>query len=140
MKTLTIKRISEIEDGTFGVILDGKTPFAVTLEKNWVDNQKNISCIPAGSYRCVRRLYHKHGYWTFEVMGVPGRTAILIHSGNTEDDSMGCILVGESFGVLKEKTAILSSKEGFKEFMERLKGQDEFLLVIEKYQAFFYLQ
>jgi len=132
MKTLTIKRISEIEDGTFGVILDGKTPFAVTLEKNWVDNQKNISCIPAGSYRCVRRLYHKHGYWTFEVMGVPGRTAILIHSGNTEDDSMGCILVGESFGVLKEKTAILSSKEGFKEFMERLKGQDEFLLVIEK--------
>ena len=132
MKTLTIKRISEIEDGTFGVILDGKTPFAVTLERNWVDNQKNISCIPVGSYRCVRRLYHKHGYWTFEVMGVPGRTAILIHSGNTEDDSMGCILVGESFGVLKEKTAILSSKEGFKEFMERLKGQDEFLLVIEK--------
>ena len=132
MKTLTIKRISEIEDGTFGVILDGDTPFAVTLERNWLDNQANVSCIPAGTYHCVKRLYHKHGYWTFEVMGVPGRTSILLHSGNTEDDSMGCILIGESFGVLKEKTAILSSKEGFREFMERLKGQDEFVLVIEK--------
>ena len=132
MKTLTIKRISEIEDGTFGVLLDGKTPFAVTLERNWLDNQANVSCIPVGSYRCVRRLYRKHGYWTFEVMGVPGRTSILVHSGNTEDDSMGCILIGESFGGLKSKVAILSSKEAFLEFMERLKGQDEFMLVIEK--------
>ena len=48
MKTLTIKRIAEIEDGTFGVILDGDTPFAVTLERNWLDNQANVSCIPAG--------------------------------------------------------------------------------------------
>jgi hypothetical protein len=132
MKTLTLKRISEIEDGMFGVLLDGKIPFAVTLERNWFNNQSNVSCIPAGSYRCVRRLYHKHGYWTFEVTGVPGRTSILIHSGNTEDDSMGCVLIGESFGALKSKVAILQSKEGFLEFMERLKGQDEFLLIIEK--------
>ena len=132
MKTLTLKRIAEIEDGVFGVILDGKTPFAVTLERNWVNNEKEISCIPAGSYRCVRRLYHKHGYWTFEVTGVPGRTSILIHSGNTEDDSMGCILIGENFDHLKSKVAILRSKEAFYEFMDRLRGQDEFTLTIEK--------
>ena len=131
-KNLTLKRIAEIEDGVFGVILDGKTPFAVTLERNWVNNEKEISCIPAGSYRCVRRLYHKHGYWTFEVTGVPGRTSILIHSGNTEDDSMGCILVGESFGAVAQKVAILSSKAAFNEFMDRLRGQDEFTLTIEK--------
>ena len=132
MKTLTLKRISEIEDGIFGVMLDGNIPFAVTLERNWLDNQNNISCIPTGSYRCVRRLYHKHGYWTFEVTGVPGRTSILIHSGNTEDDSMGCILLGESYGDLKNKVAILASKVAFFEFMSRLEGQDEFTLVVEK--------
>ena len=132
MKTLTLKRIAEIEDGVFGVMLDGNIPFAVTLERNWLDNKNNISCIPIGSYRCVRRLYHKHGYWTFEVTGVHGRTSILIHSGNTEDDSMGCILIGENFDHLKSKVAILRSKEAFNEFMDRLRGQDEFTLTIEK--------
>lgn len=130
MNCITVKRISETDDGTFGVILDGLIPFALTLEDVWQDNKVGASCIPVGSYVCKRRRYNRGGYNTFEITNVPERTHILFHRGNTEDDTEGCILVAEKFGELDKKTAIQSSREGFKEFMERLQDVDEFLLHI----------
>ena len=55
----------------------------------------------------------------------------MVHKGNVEDDSKGCILVGEQFGFLKNKVAITHSGDGFYEFMNRLKGVSQFRLVIE---------
>lgn len=131
MKTLTLKRIAENEDGTFGVLLDGNTPFAVTLEREWLNNQPMESCISAGDYICKRVVTPKHGE-VFEVTGVKNRTAILFHKGNVEDHSKGCILVGEQFETLDGKTAILQSGKGFTEFLERLKGRDEFQLAVKE--------
>ncbi len=130
MKKLTIKRVSFIPDGTFGVLLDEDIPFALTCEKEWLHNQPEISCIPIGTYYCKRVVSPKFGD-TFEVANVSGRSAILFHSGNTEDDSLGCILVGEQFGELNGKTAVLSSKAEFAEFLKRLEGEDEFILTIK---------
>lgn len=130
MRCITIKRISETEDGTFGVILDGRVPFALTLEDEWKDNQVGISCIPVGTYTCKRKMFNRGGYETFEITNVLGRTHILLHRGNDEDDTEGCPLIAEKFDKLNNKTAILSSKEGFAEFMERLQDVDEFLLHI----------
>lgn len=136
MKQMILRRIAENEDGVFGVLIDVKDnqniPFAVTVEPNWRDNQKNISCIPIGSYICKRRLYNRRGYWTFEITDVPNRSNVLIHIGNDEDDTEGCVLVAEQFGMLESKTAILHSSLGFSEFMDRLEGHDEFVLEIKK--------
>lgn len=133
MHCVTIKRVSETEDGTFGVIFDGTVPFALTLEDEWNDNAVGVSCIPLGSYTCKRRRYNKGGYDTFEVTDVADRTHILFHRGNTEDDTEGCILIAEEFGELNKKTAIKSSGKGFAEFMGRLHGADEFILHIKDY-------
>lgn len=130
MKKLTLKRVSYIPDGTFGVLLDEDIPFALTCEREWLHNQPEISCIPIGTYSCKRVVSPKFGD-TFEITNVPGRSAILFHSGNTEDDSLGCILVGEQFGDLRGKTAVLSSKAGFSEFLRRLAGKDGFMLTIK---------
>jgi len=129
MKTITIRRIAENDDGVFGVIIDGVTPFAITLENKWHNNKKNISCIPSGTYECRRVLSPTRGE-VFEVKNVPGRTHILFHIGNTDDDTKGCILVAEEFGELNGETAILSSGRGFKEFMKRLDGINKFTLNI----------
>lgn len=135
MRTLLLKRISYTEGGTFGVLLDvykmasEYIPFALTCEREWLDNRPDVSCIPTGEYICKRVNSPRFGN-TFEVMYVNGRTSILFHSGNTEDDSKGCILVGEEFGVVNGKMAVLSSKRGFAEFLERVKAVDEFMLVI----------
>jgi hypothetical protein len=129
MKTLILKRQSTFEDGTFGVLLDGVRPFAVTLERQWLDNKKNESCIPEGEYVCRRVISPRFGE-TFEVTDVPNRTYILFHKGNIEEHSRGCILIGEQFESLNGKTAVLRSGKGYNEFMDRLKGEDAFLVNI----------
>lgn len=129
MKTLSLKRIAETEDGTFGALLDGDVPFAVTLEPQWKDNATGISSIPEGEYKCRRVLSPKFGD-TFEVP-VPGRSHILFHKGNVDDDTQGCILVGEQFTTWTDGTAAIGgSGVAFKEFMDRLKGEDAFWLFV----------
>src|SRR3990170_3733275 len=128
-KYFTIIRSPSMEDGTFGMMLDGLTPFCLTLELEWKLNEPNESCIPDGDYICKRVNSPKFGN-TFEVCNVPNRTAILIHKGNIEDDSHGCIILGEQFEPLNGKNAVLSSGKAFSEFIERTNGIDEFKLSI----------
>ena len=68
-----------------------------TLENPWVDNQRNISCIPEGVYPVRLRLPRESGtrdYLHLLVQEVPNRDWILFHRGNTAKDTSGCILVG----------------------------------------------
>ena len=134
MKVMAIIRVVENKYGTFGVLLHGVTPIALTLELPWRDNKPNESCIPEGSYYCSRVNTPKHGE-VFLVKNVPDRSAILIHKGNVVEDTEGCILVGEEFGVLQGKTGILHSGDAFDEMMWRLRGVDEFKLKIRSCYA-----
>ena len=118
-----------MEDGTFGMMLAGSTPFCLTLELEWKLNEPNESCIPDGSYICQRINSPKFGN-TFEICNVINRSHILFHKANVESDLLGCIGLGEEFGILNGKTAILASGRAFAEFMERTKGIDEFKLSI----------
>ena len=129
MKTMIIRRVSTGPDGTFGVIVYKNIPFALTLEREWKDNRRGISCIPAGNYKCKRVNSPKFGN-TFEVTNVPGRSHILFHKGNLDDDSHGCILVGEKFGNINDSPGIHASLEGYNEFMKKLMGEIGFRLII----------
>ncbi len=131
MKVLTLKRIAENKDGMFGVLIDHDKPFALTLERQWLNNEPLLSCIPDGYYICKRVKSPKFGD-VFEITGVQNRTNILFHKGNVVDHTEGCILIGEQFETLNGKTAILHSGKGFTEFMDKLKDVDEFRIIIEK--------
>jgi len=68
-----------------------------TLENPWLDNQRNISCIPEGVYDVRLRLPRESGtrdYIHLLVKDVKDRDWILFHRGNTAKDTSGCILVG----------------------------------------------
>ncbi len=125
-KKIILARIATGKDGTFGVLIDGNIPFALTLEPPWRDNQKNISCIPGGSYQCDSVNSPRFGY-TFSVLHVPDRTHIVFHCGNYTKDTKGCILVGEQF----QNDGLLASRDGYKEFMFRLKDYESFSLEIK---------
>ena len=119
-----IKRVSRYAGGVYSVFLHENEPFAVTLERE-------STLIPPGEYPCLKTVYFEGCYDTYEVSQVPNRTRILLHKGNWPEDSKGCFLIGESFGVLKGRTAIVDSAGGFTEFMERANGVQQFTLVVE---------
>lgn len=129
--TLIIQRLTkDIEIPTFGVLIqENQIPFALTLERPWKNNQRGISCIPTGAYTCKRIISPKFGT-TFEILNVPGRQEILFHKGNIQEDSHGCVIIGEQFGVLLNEPAILAAKEGFEEFMRITSTVHEFELFI----------
>lgn len=93
---LTLRRINQSERGTFGVLLNGDIKLCVTCEDPWNDNERNISCIPQGTYKCVPHDGAKYSN-VWRLLDVPDRDAILIHAGNTINDTQGCILVGTDF-------------------------------------------
>jgi len=126
---LTLLRISSSDEGTFGVLRELAIPFAVTLEPPWTNNERRVSCIPPGRYTCQRVQSPKFGE-TFEVTGVPGRSHILFHAGNSHADTEGCILVAEEFGGTTALPVISSSRRGYGEFMQKLSGHDTFTLDI----------
>ena len=112
----TLVRNETSDHGTFG-IFSGEGLQLHTAELPWRDNSPRISCIPAGRYIC--RPYSSLKFPnTYEVMRVPGRSAILIHSGNHAGDYMrgyrsdvlGCILVGLGRGELSGQQAVTSSR------------------------------
>lgn len=126
---IELLRVGQSNRGTFGVLRQQEIPFALTLERPWVDNQANISCIPAGSYTCQRIRSPKFGD-TFEVTNVPNRSHVLFHKGNTVEDTHGCILVAEEFSGTFDHPMLASSQRGFGELMQLLDGRTTFELVI----------
>lgn len=133
-----IYRFEETEKGTLGALVlerdDGnglmRLAAGCTMELPWKDNQQEVSCIPPGAYTAKRVNSPKFGD-TFEVTGVPGRSHVLFHAGNTTADTHGCILVGRSWGWLwTDKRAVLNSGETFKAFLDLTAHVDEFTLHI----------
>ena len=123
-------------DGVFGRIFnDNGVPLCYTLEHSYP--QEDGSWLPkiplTGQFICVRGEHQlasmSKPFETFEVTGVPDHTNILIHMGNFDKDSEGCILVGRAIVTQDDGThMVTSSVNTFEDFMNGLAGVKEFLL------------
>ncbi len=103
-----LKRFSSQKDSTLGVLGRYMSPtdfqflcFVIEDEARAV-KLAGETRIPAGRYELILR---KWGKWyekfkakfpegVFELKMVPNFTDVLIHTGNTDDDSEGCLIVG----------------------------------------------
>ncbi len=106
---ITVKRIAKRPTYTIGkMYLDGKY-FCDTLEdtdrslkeedslaKIQKIKIKNQTAIPIGTYKVILNKSPKFGRILPRLIDVPGYEGILIHRGNTNKDTSGCILVGEN--------------------------------------------
>ena len=127
MTILRLERFVDLRDVCcFGVLRDEETRIS-TLELPWRDNRFNVSRIPAGIYEVRPRVSPKFGK-CFRLVGTEPRTEILIHAGNTAEDTEGCILVGSYFGMLEGKPAVLASRTTLAGFVR--KYPDGFMLHI----------
>jgi hypothetical protein len=137
MRTAVIQRQKTSDNGTFGIFtLDDGVQF-VSGELPWRNNEHGKSCIPPGEYLCKWITSPKHGE-CYEIMNVPWRDDIEIHSANWMGDAskgklsqlLGCVALGKSFGILEEQPAILQSKTAISEFETNMKHEN-FMLTIK---------
>jgi hypothetical protein len=105
---LKVYRYNSQSDFTQGLLcIDGKFQCYTLEDEQRALKIKGETAIPLGKYKVVLRkegtfhqkysnkfaLFHKG---MLHVTNVPGFEYILIHIGNTDDDTAGCLLVGRS--------------------------------------------
>jgi hypothetical protein len=127
---LTLKRIAFKESYTIGKLYIDDAYFCDTLE----DRNRDVNhdgdlndageekvygktAIPFGTYNVVVNMSPKFGRELPRLENVPHFDGILIHRGNTADDTLGCILVGEN----KVKGKVINSTPYEVELVKRCK-------------------
>ena len=108
---LEVLRISSESDSTSGLLFNttnGRKFLAYTLEDEYRDEKvMHETRIPAGTYKIKLRTvggFHsryetKYGNMhkgMLHVQDVPGFEYILIHTGNTDEHTSGCLIIGDS--------------------------------------------
>ena len=148
---LKLKRIAKKPSYTIGKLyIDGKY-FCDTIEDTdrglsstmneaviVAKKIKHKTAIPAGKYAVdMRTLSPRFGAQAFykdvcggrlpRLQGVKGFDGVLIHCGNTAEDSSGCILVGYN----TVKGMVTNSKETFRRLYQVIAKADSVFLTIE---------
>lgn len=112
---------------TLGKLIYRGKEICKTLENPSKNNMPYVSCVLAGAYE-VNKHDGKRYQDVWALKNVNSRTGILIHAGNIESDTQGCILVGDRYGKLNGEMAVLNSKATLRKLRSIL--PDNFILNI----------
>lgn len=140
---LLLKRTHKNDIYTLGELyIDGKQ-FCFTVEdavRELTDKNKDgdfddlgegkvyaKTAISTGTYKVKLTISNRFKKLMPEVLNVTGFKGIRIHSGNTAEDSEGCIIVG----TVRTPNGVGMSRDCFKRLMTRLEGQSVINLTIE---------
>ena len=117
----TVSRITV--DGVY--VCDGMED-KVRVLNSIEDKIKHKTAIPAGTYKGVLFTSKKFGK-VIHILDVPYFTEILMHKGNTADDSSGCVLCGfnTKVGWLSNPTMALNK------LIKAVEGADKIIVTIE---------
>jgi hypothetical protein len=126
---IQVKRIFLGETYTIGKLsIDGEY-FCDTLEDTVRDPGVKIqdqTAIPYGTYKVILDFSIRFQRIMPHILDVPGFEGIRIHSGNTDKDTDGCILLG----VNKIKGEVINSKVTFDKFFSIIQNQSDITITI----------
>ena len=148
---LTLKRIAKKKTYTIGKLYIDDVYFCDTIEdtdrglyqKQDIQELRKIkvpskTAIPTGIYKIslstvspkfsAKKIYQEICKGKVpRLLNVPGYEGVLIHIGNTAEDSAGCILVGQNKVVGK----VINSTETFRKLYNKIKGQNNLMIEIK---------
>lgn len=117
---LRVNRFKYGEKSTLGRFFVNDATECYTLEDvKRADGVKvqDATCIPAGTYKVIIDASLRFKRDMPHVLDVPGFTGIRIHSGNTDADTSGCILLGTK---IENDDFISGSHDAFVSFFVKL--------------------
>lgn len=129
-------------EGIFGTLLsvDEDHFVAATLEHAYPDGEGGWAPrIHPGTFSCKRGRHRladmAEDFETFEITGVEGHANLLFHWGNWNENSHGCVLLGEAqaegpHAGKNHVEMITNSRAAFARFMQLQEGVDEFTLEV----------
>ena len=148
---LTLKRIAKKDTYTVGKLYIDGVYFCDTIEdkdrglyqKQDIQELRKIkvpskTAIPTGIYKIslsivspkfsAKKIYQEICKGKVpRLLNVPGYEGVLIHIGNTAEDSAGCILVGQNKVVGK----VINSTETFRKLYSKIKGQNNLTIEVK---------
>lgn len=137
---LTVKRVAKKDTYTIGKLYVDSVYFCDTLEDKdrglkqsddlaYITKHKVYSetAIPTGTYNVSLNYSPKFKKILPLIENVKGFSGIRIHSGNTAQDSLGCILVGKNTVVGK----VTNSRDTFNALFEKLQNQKKITITIK---------
>lgn len=119
---LRVNRFKYGEKSTLGrLFVNGEIECYTLEDVKRADGVKvqDATCIPAGTYNVIIDASVRFKRDMPHVLDVPGFTGIRIHSGNTDADTDGCILLGEK---IENDDFISGSKDAFGKFFPKLQA------------------
>lgn len=132
MKVVTVLRDTIGNDQSTGVILvqdkTGKILFTCqSLERGWRNNERNVSCIPEGTYPLKLEHSPRFNSDLWEVYEVPNRSECKFHVANYWHQLNGCIAPGLKQADINGDGVIdnTSSRVALKGFHQALLGESE---------------
>ncbi len=138
MREFVLQREKPDADRTMGRWLFNGALWYYTIEPG--DGDVEHPRIPAGRYVAFPHEWQPGSEanfprtWKLEGPGLHRprvRTNVLVHWGNLDDDTIGCIVIGLSRGTLKGEPAVLDSKAAIIDLRKRV-GRAEFGLDIRE--------
>jgi Family of unknown function (DUF5675) len=123
----TLTRDSFTPDGIFGTLVDSNNKLSLSTLEHSYDNKPKLY---DGTFNCVKGIHRLHDnipFEAYEVTGVQGHTGILLHVGNYNADSDGCVLVG----IDRDGNMIRHSMIAFSKLMGFLNGEQTFTLIVK---------
>lgn len=124
---LKLQRTFKAETYTVGKLFIDGVYFCDTLEDKVRDVKiKGITAIPTGKYKVQITMSNRFKKLMPLLINVPNFEGVRIHSGNTSEDTEGCILVGKN----SEPGKVTNSRNTFEKLMVEL-NEDKNDLSIE---------
>jgi len=131
--TIQIKRFALKETYTIGKLYVDGVYICDTIEdkvrvlNSSKDKVYGFTAIPRGEYKADVAFSNKFRYNVVRLFGVPYFEGIYIHKGNTEKDSLGCVIVGKN----DKKGWVSNPTIAMNKLIESLKDADKITVTIE---------
>ena len=124
---ITVKRLYKTDTSTIGELLIDGVFECFTLED--VERKvkiKSETAIPKGTYKVIINESNRFKRLLPLLLNVPNFEGVRIHSGNSNHDTEGCILVGQT----RNKNYIGQSRKAFDKLFKKMQTAKEISLTI----------